>query len=119
MTRFLVTFFIVLAALAAAAGFEWYAYGSRPVPLERSPVRFKVERGAGVAGIARAAQQAGVGVPTWRLWLAARLRGDSRGVHRPVRPRAVRQCHHVRTSADDGARRRHVCHNPRAVPGIA
>ena len=80
MTRFLVTFFVVLAALAAGAGFEWYAYGSRPVPIERSPARFKVERGAGVAGIARAAQQAGVGVPTWRLWLAARLRGDSRAI---------------------------------------
>jgi UPF0755 protein len=80
MTRFLVSILVVLAVLGAAAGYEWTAYRSQPLALERSPARFRIERGAGLEGIANAVQRAGVALPAWRLWLAARLRGDSRAI---------------------------------------
>jgi len=80
MNRILLLLLLLVGAALAAAGWQWYAYRSEPLTMTSSPVRVRVERGAGLPAIARSAQREGVDLPGWRLWLAARLRGDARSI---------------------------------------
>jgi UPF0755 protein len=80
MNRVLVMLLLLLAAAGAAAGYGWWDYASRPLAVEPSPTRVRVERGAAVPAIAEALQRAGVQVSGWKLALAARLRGDARAI---------------------------------------
>lgn len=80
MNRILVVLISLALVLGAGAGIAWYQYGAAPIPLQSSPIRFRVERGAGVAAIAAELRAKGADVPGWRMSLAARLRGDARSI---------------------------------------
>ena len=71
---------VAVLILSAAAGWQWHTYGAAPLEMAQTPARVRVERGASLSEIARAARAQGVNLPSWRLWLAARLRGDSRTI---------------------------------------
>jgi UPF0755 protein len=71
---FALVLLLVVSGLVAAA---YDAYRARPLSLVNTPLRFKVEKGAGLAQISGAMQASGLQLAAWQLSLAMRLRGDS------------------------------------------
>lgn len=70
-----------LAVLVAfVAGWLAVTYRTQQLELSGSPIRVRIERGAGVAAIGRAVREAGVELAPWRFWLSARARGDARAI---------------------------------------
>lgn len=80
MNRIVVVLIVLGLAVAAGAGLSWYQYGAAPLPMSASPMRVRVERGASLAAIGASLRAQGVGLPAWKLSLAARWRGDASAV---------------------------------------
>ncbi len=80
MNRPLLILVLLAAAAVGVVAFAWHSYGSAPLAMQSTPVRVKIERGMTAATIAQAMQRSGVEVPSWKLSLALRLRGDARSV---------------------------------------
>lgn len=84
MTRTRLVLFSLLLLLAGAAAESWYRYRFAPIAMPEAAVRVRVERGATIPAIAESMRSVGLDVPAWRLRLAARLRGDARGIRHGV-----------------------------------
>ena len=80
MTRLLVVLSCLAALAAATALALLFDYRSASLTMPAAAVRVRVERGMGVAAIAREMQLAGIDVAPWRMQLAARVRGDARAI---------------------------------------
>ena len=80
MNRILVVLIALGLVAAAGAGLAWHQYGASPLPMQASPMRLRVERGASLAAVGASLRAQGVDLPAWRLALAARLRGDGHAI---------------------------------------
>ncbi|GHU10431.1 lipoprotein [Betaproteobacteria bacterium] len=74
--RFLVMLALLFGAAAAGGGYFWF---TRPLALTQS-VEFRVPPGAGLRGVAKVLNQAGVAIEPNLLALAARLTGKARAI---------------------------------------
>ena len=70
-------FLLLLALCLGAAGWQWWGYSHRQLVAPNAEVVFDVPRGHAGARLAEVLQQAGVDVPSWKMALALRLRGDA------------------------------------------
>jgi UPF0755 protein len=68
---------IIVASLAAAAGWGWWQYTSAPLSLSAPRLEVDIERGVAGPGIGSALRRQGVSVSGIGLAIAMRLRGDA------------------------------------------
>ena len=70
-------FLLLLVLCLGAASWQWWGYSHRQLVAPNAEVVFDVPRGHAGARLAEVLQQAGVDVPSWKMALALRLRGDA------------------------------------------
>lgn len=70
-------FLLLLVLCLGVAGWQWWGYSHRQLVAPNAEVVFDVPRGHAGARLAEVLQQAGVDVPSWKMALALRLRGDA------------------------------------------
>jgi len=71
---------LFVAMLVGMIGYAVYGYRAKPLPMQASTLRFKVDKGATLNGLTAAMQASGLQVRRWQLALALKLRGDSRAI---------------------------------------
>ena len=70
-------FLLLLVLCLGVAGWQWWGYSHRQLVAPNAEVVFDVPRGHAGTRLAEVLQQAGVDVPSWKMALALRLRGDA------------------------------------------
>ncbi len=76
MKRLLLALVMVVAAVAATAGWLWYQYGHAPITVAGSPATVTLAKGSGALAVAHQLREGGVDVEPLMLRAALRLRGD-------------------------------------------